>query len=208
MMKFYDREPELQRLHRFEKLAHQALFFIRVTGRRRIGKTLLIRQYLGQTQCQSLYFFVTKKKEKLLLDFWFRYIFKNKSRIEMLNQDRMAAEILEDLPVFTGKKFEKFITTHLMEMNRNNRIRFDRIGHYWDRGETEIDIIFTNDKDKEIYFGECKLSQKRFKISDIKEKINRFLHVQRKYADNSWKKFLNLYTLQVQSFLYQSIPLE
>ena len=462
-MKFYDRELELQRLHRFEKLAQQALFFIRVTGRRRIGKTLLIRQYLGQTQCQSLYFYVTKKKEKLLLDeyasiiadqldeytgisfkdfddffkflftllkrkklivvfdefqnaryvddaifsilqkhidlnkeqskgmlmvigsinsmmrrifedrtqplygrlngsfllkhfsvetinhilndhglssnqdllffysifegipfyynyisertgyskskedffkndildessillnegkeilveefgkdystyfsileaiaggattisriadnsgipinnlgryiseliedhelierrvpfdskkknkmgkyylkdnfldFWFRYIFKNKSRIEMLNKDRMAVEILKDLPVFTGKKFEKFITTHLIEMNRNDRIRFDRIGQYWDRGETEIDIIFTNDKDKEIYFGECKLSQKRFKISDIKEKINRFLHIHRQYADNSWKKFLNLYTPQVQSFLYQSIPLE
>lgn len=120
----------------------------------------------------------------------------------------MAAEILEDLPVFMGKKFEKLIAARLIEMNRDDRLRFDRIGQYWDRGETEIDIIFTNDKDKEIYFGECKLSEKRFNIGALKEKVNKFLHSQRKYANSSWKKFLNLYTLQVESFLYQSIPLE
>ena len=88
-MKFYDRELELQRLHRFEKLAHEALFFIRVTGRRRIGKTLLIRQYLGQTQCQSLYFYVTKKKGKLLLD-------------------EYASIIADQLDEYTGISFKDF----------------------------------------------------------------------------------------------------
>jgi hypothetical protein len=47
------------------------------------------------------------------------------------------------LLVFTGKKFEKFIAARLIEMNRDDRLRFDRIGQYWDRGETEFDIIFT-----------------------------------------------------------------
>lgn len=140
------------------------------------------------------------------LDFWFRYIFKNKSRIEMLNRERMAVEILDDMPVFIGKKFEKFMMTHLIEMNREGRIRFDRIGQYWDRGETEIDIVFINERGREIYFGECKLSPKRFRIDALEEKITRFLAMSRKYAD--WKKVLNLYTPGAEDFFYKSIQLE
>jgi AAA+ ATPase superfamily predicted ATPase len=68
MMKFYDRKTELEKLDKFATLADRNFFFIRITGRRRIGKTLLIRQYLKGADCQSLYFFVTKKKQKLLLD--------------------------------------------------------------------------------------------------------------------------------------------
>lgn len=140
------------------------------------------------------------------LDFWFRYIFKNKSRIEMFNRERIAAEIADDMPAFMGKKFETFMMTYLLEMNRQDMLRFDRIGQYWDRGETEIDIIFTNDREREIYFGECKLSPKRFNIEGSKEKIRSFLNTHRNYT--GWKTFLNLYTPAKEDFLYQSIPIK
>lgn len=139
------------------------------------------------------------------LDFWFRYIFKNKSRIEIMEKERIAAEILEDIPVFIGRKFEKFMIMHLIEMNRQGETRFDRIGQYWDRGETEIDIIFANDRDKEIYFGECKLSSKRFRVNELEEKAEKFLQTHKKYAN--WKKVLNLYSLSEENFLYKSITL-
>ncbi|MDQ1354944.1 MAG: uncharacterized protein QG657_5253 [Acidobacteriota bacterium] len=139
------------------------------------------------------------------LDFWFRYIFKNKSRIEILGGERLAAEIMEDMPVFMGKKFEKLMIAYLSVLNREGRLRFDRIGQYWDRGETEIDIIFTNDREKEIYFGECKLSPKRFNIEAIEAKIRKFLAVGSKYS--SWKKVLNLYTPGAENFLFKSVSL-
>jgi uncharacterized protein len=138
-------------------------------------------------------------------DFWFRYIFKNKSRIEILSGDHVAADILNDLPVFLGKKFEKLTMSHLIEMNRKNEIRFDRIGQYWDRGETEIDIIFTDDKDKKIVFGECKLSPKRFNVDSMEGKIRNFLTANPKYV--KWEKTLNLYTPGENNFLYKSIAL-
>jgi AAA+ ATPase superfamily predicted ATPase len=140
------------------------------------------------------------------LDFWFRYIFKNKSRIEMYNRERIAAEILEDMPTFIGKKFETFLMAYLLELNRQDMLTFDRIGQYWNRGETEIDVIFTNDRDREIYFGECKLSTKRFNIGTTKKKIQAFLRTHRKYT--GWKIILNLYTPEKEDFLYQSIILE
>ncbi len=158
--------------------------------------------------------FDSKKNNKMgryyisdnFLDFWFRYIFKNKSRIEMFNRERIAAGILEDMPTFMGKKFETLVMTHLIEMNRRGRVRFDRIGQYWDRGETEIDIIYTNDPDREIYFGECKLSPKRFNINASAGKVSAFLKTHRQYT--GWKIVLNLYTPGLEDFLYKSIPLE
>ncbi len=158
--------------------------------------------------------FDSKKNNKMgryyivdnFLDFWFRYIFKNKSRIEIFSRDRIAAAILEDMPTFMGKKFETLVMTHLIEMNRWERLRFDRIGQYWDRGETEIDIIYTNDRDREIYFGECKLSPKRFNVNAAVEKVRSFLGIHRRYT--GWKVVLNLYTPGLEDFLYKTIPLE
>jgi uncharacterized protein len=136
------------------------------------------------------------------LDFWFRYIFRNKSRIESLNRKRIALDIMEDLPVYIGKKFEKLMIQHLSEMNRQGRIEFDRIGQYWDRGETEIDIIYTDKKKKTICFGECKLSAKRFKLSALEEKVMRFLkHSGGKYRD--WHKSLQLFTPEQENFFHQ-----
>jgi AAA+ ATPase superfamily predicted ATPase len=158
--------------------------------------------------------FDSKKSSKMgryyindhFLDFWFRYIFKNKSRIEMVSIQRVADEIINDLPTFIGRKFEAFMISHLVEMNRQGRMRFDRIGQYWDRGETEIDIIFTDDEKRVIWFGECKLSPKRFKVDALEEKIKKFLDSHRRYT--GWKKVLNLYTPAEEGFLYRSLDLD
>lgn len=128
------------------------------------------------------------------LDFWFRYIFKNKSKIEIMSPERLASEMLEDFPVFMGKKFEKLMMTHLIEQNRAGKIRFDRIGSYWDRGETEIDVVYTDEREKRIVFGECKLSAKRFNRSSLEEKVKRFLKSNPKYID--WGKKLEYFAPQ------------
>ncbi len=153
------------------------------------------------------------------LDFWFRYIFKNKSRIEIMSVNRIATEILEDMPTYMGKKFEKYMLAHLVEINRSPEQtntnptntptpphpNFDRIGQYWDRGETELDIVFTNDAKKEIYFGECKLAAKRFQVKSIEKKIESFLKNHGKYK--GWKQFITLYTPEKENFLYKTISL-
>jgi AAA+ ATPase superfamily predicted ATPase len=140
------------------------------------------------------------------LDFWFRYIFKNRSRIEILSKDRLARDMSADMPVFMGKKFEKLVMTHLVELNRKEAIRFDRIGPYWDRGETEIDLIFTDDQKKEITFGECKLSPHRFNRNAIETKIQTFLNTHPHYTP--WKKTLHLYTPNSPNLLHQSLKLK
>ena len=63
-MKFYDREKETQALERIEKLSAQYAQMTVITGRRRIGKTTLVRQ--ACRNIPTVYFFVGRKSEGLL----------------------------------------------------------------------------------------------------------------------------------------------
>ena len=67
---FYDRERELEKLN--EVYSYPGSSFIVIYGRRRVGKTTLVREFLKDKL--SLYFFVGEKDEALLLDEWSREI--------------------------------------------------------------------------------------------------------------------------------------
>ena len=63
-MKFYDREKEMAALKKIEALSAQHAQMTVMTGRRRIGKTTLIKESF--TDLPFVYFFVGKKSETLL----------------------------------------------------------------------------------------------------------------------------------------------
>lgn len=66
-MKFYNRETELSRLSEIVSLSMKRSHMLVISGRRRIGKTELIRQFLKGRQ-DFLYFFVSKKKPHILVE--------------------------------------------------------------------------------------------------------------------------------------------
>lgn len=63
-MKFYNREIETETLQRIERLSKDNAQMTVITGRRRIGKTTLIRY--ASTEIPFIYFFVGRKSETLL----------------------------------------------------------------------------------------------------------------------------------------------
>ena len=63
-MKFYNREIETETLQRIERLSKDNAQMTVITGRRRIGKTTLIRHV--STEIPFIYFFVGRKSETLL----------------------------------------------------------------------------------------------------------------------------------------------
>lgn len=65
-MKFYNREDELSILHRADAMKSKRSVMTMVIGRRRVGKTSLILQPWEEKDV--LYFFVSKKSEKLLCE--------------------------------------------------------------------------------------------------------------------------------------------
>ena len=60
-MRFFDRETEFEKLREIEELSHEVAQFTIITGRRRIGKTEMIKKFYENTPI--LYFFVARKAE-------------------------------------------------------------------------------------------------------------------------------------------------
>ena len=63
-MKFYDREKEIEALRQIERLSATYAQMTVVTGRRRIGKTTLVKQ--ACRQIPFVYLFVGRKSETML----------------------------------------------------------------------------------------------------------------------------------------------
>lgn len=68
MKKFYNRKNELKLLNKHNNLAKDNLITEVIMGRRRIGKTELIKEYINKQKGQALYFYVTKKSSQIILD--------------------------------------------------------------------------------------------------------------------------------------------
>lgn len=44
-MRFFDREQEFEKLREIEELSHEVAQFTSITGRRRIGKTEMVKKF-------------------------------------------------------------------------------------------------------------------------------------------------------------------
>ena len=64
-MKFYGRESEIAELRKVREISHRFARFTVVTGRRRIGKTELVRQAFDDKTDPYLHLVITKKTEKI-----------------------------------------------------------------------------------------------------------------------------------------------
>ena len=62
-MKFYGRENEIAELRKVREISHRFARFTVVTGRRRIGKTELVRQAFDDKTDLYLHLVITKKTE-------------------------------------------------------------------------------------------------------------------------------------------------
>lgn len=106
------------------------------------------------------------------LNFWFRFIFSNRSAAETGNFAYLRAVIDRDYPTYCGRILEKFFQELLGQTGRYNEI-----GSYWEKGNSnEIDLVARNDLKKEIVLGEIKLDRSKLRISSLKMKGQRLLH--------------------------------
>ncbi len=100
--------------------------------------------------------------------------------------DQLLAEADNKLADTEGTGLEKLVGQLYEERSRCGIGDFPltrRIHGYWDRKDTEIDLVAVNDDTQRIRFGSCKRSANKLltNITNLKNHVDRFLDKQRAY---------------------------
>ena len=109
-MKFCNREEELEELERVWNLCDKSMHFTVISGRRRIGKTELVKQFCRNKK--SLYFFIGRKNLPLLLE----------------ELSSIARDKVERFPTLV--KFDEFLELLLSSVKKKTVIFFDEFQNF------------------------------------------------------------------------------
>lgn len=110
-------------------------------------------------------------------NFWFRFIYKNKSAIEIENYDYVKNIVKRDFSTYSGKLLEKYFCEKLKLTNQ-----FSDIGTYWEKGnQNEIDIVAINDVEKTMLIGEVKINPKKIDLKLLEKKATKLTSKYTKY---------------------------
>jgi AAA+ ATPase superfamily predicted ATPase len=104
--------------------------------------------------------------EDNFLNFWFRFIYKYRSAIEIGRLDYVRGIVERDYETYSGLVLEKYFRQQFIELQQ-----FIDIGSYWDRkGENEIDIIAIREEFKAVA-AEVKRQKKNYNAENFALKI-------------------------------------
>jgi len=131
----------------------------------------LEQTYAVITRCRSIQAKPNSKNQKYkiidnFLNFWFRFIYRHRTAIEIENFAYIKNIIERDYTTYSGPILERFFQGLLAETGR-----FNQIGSYWEKdNQNEIDIVAVNDMEKKILIAETKLNKSRISLKNLKLK--------------------------------------
>ena len=109
--------------------------------------------------------------------FWFRFIYKNRSAIEIENYAYVRSIVQRDFATYSGRFLEKFFIERLKATGA-----FSAIGTYWEKGnQNEIDIVAVNEDEKRILIAEVKRNPERIDLKLLEKKAEKLLQKHRGY---------------------------
>lgn len=110
--------------------------------------------------------------EDNFLNFWFRFIYKYRSAVEIGNYEYLKAIVERDFKTFSGRFLEKYFKEKLADSRS-----YSLVGNYWEKSnKNEIDIIAVNEMNKKVLFAEVKLNPNNLKPDLLKEKSVKILN--------------------------------
>lgn len=105
------------------------------------------------------------------LCFWFRFIYRQRTAIEMGNFLYVRETIHREIASYSGPLLERFFHSLLASSGQYNRI-----GHYWERGHAnEIDLVAINDREEKLLICEVKRNRQRISLPLLQAKSARLL---------------------------------
>ena len=140
-MRFFDREQEFEKLREIEELSHETAQFTIITGRRRIGKTEMVKRYFGERIV--LYFFVARKAEADLCDIYIDDM-RTKLNIPLLDSKGMSfAAIFRFIMELSITQHINLFIDEFQDFYRVNPSIYSDMQNIWDsyKGRAHINLI-------------------------------------------------------------------
>lgn len=111
------------------------------------------------------------------LRFWFRFVQKYISAVEIGNMDYVVSKIMADYETYSGLLLEKFFRQKYAETGLYNLVT-----NYWEHnGKNEIDLIAVNQMEKKMIIGEVKRLRRRIDLDILKEKATNIVRSNKEF---------------------------
>lgn len=100
------------------------------------------------------------------LNFWFRFIYKYRSAVEIGNLEYVRSKVAADYSTFSGWILERYFR----QMYRETGL-YNVVTNYWEKdGTNEIDLVAVNEAEREIVVGEVKRNPRRINLHTLEQK--------------------------------------
>lgn len=139
MAKFYDRIDELTALEKIETNSSSANLTI-ITGRRRIGKTELLKHFIENKK--SCYFFVTRTSETLLCKQWQKEL-ETSIGLKIFGNITKLCDLFEQIMEFSKQEHFILVIDEFQELKNVNPAFFSQMQNIWDstKNQSKINLI-------------------------------------------------------------------
>ena len=111
------------------------------------------------------------------LSFWFRFIYKYYSALEIKNFAYLKQIVFRDFNTYSGRFLEKYFKEKLAVSGK-----FNNIGSYWEKGNrNEIDIVALNEAERKALIAEVKLNKQKASLQNLHQKSVRLMNFLKDY---------------------------
>jgi AAA+ ATPase superfamily predicted ATPase len=130
------------------------------------------RPYLASPQSHNVKYGIKDH----FLRFWFRFVQKYISAVEIGNTDYVLGKIQADYDTYSGKELEGYLRQKYAETGLYNMVT-----NYWERdGSNEIDLIAVDDAERHLVIGEIKRQAQRLDLKTLRAKAQDIVNSQRR----------------------------
>ena len=140
MEKFYDRIKELEALTQIEKQSTKSACFTVLTGRRRIGKTQLLKQFISGKK--SAYLFTSRSAEKSLCEQWQKTL-EESIGLKIFGSVETMSDLFEQIMTYSQTKHFTLVIDEFQDIEYVNKAFFSQMQNIWDshKSSSKINLI-------------------------------------------------------------------
>ncbi|MBQ9475606.1 MAG: ATP-binding protein [Bacteroidales bacterium] len=120
------------------------------------------RPYLSGDKTKNVEYVIADN----FLNFWFRFIYRYRSAVEVGNTEWLTDKIFADYETYSGDVLERYFRQKYAETGRYNLVT-----NYWKKdGKDEIDLIAVDDADKNVVVAEIKRNPEKINLKELEAK--------------------------------------